>query len=96
MLRVEGFSLDYLVLNITGYGLYTIYSTVGYFTDIPGAGTVVIADLVFVYHGVLMVTIQVYQVWKYEVTICLYLEGTQYGIEAGSCYSVRYMDCGLY
>lgn len=73
--RVEGFNLDYLVLNITGYGLYTIYSSVGYFTDIPGAGTVVIADLVFVYHGVLMVTIQVYQVWRYEVCSISYRKG---------------------
>ena len=72
---MEGFNLDYLVLNITGYGLYTIYSSVGYFTDIPGAGTVVIADLVFVYHGVLMVTIQVYQVWRYEVCSISYRKG---------------------
>ena len=59
--RVEGFSLDYLVLNITGYTFYTIYSSVGYFTDITGAGTVVIADLFFVYHAGVMTIIQIIQ-----------------------------------
>jgi hypothetical protein len=58
---VEGFSLDYLVFNISGYTFYTIYSSVGYFSDIGGAGTVVIADLVFVYHSMLMIAIQVVQ-----------------------------------
>jgi cystinosin len=59
--RVEGFSLDYLMFNISGYALYSIYSSIGYFTTIKGAGTVVIGDLVFVYHSVLMVIIQIYQ-----------------------------------
>lgn len=67
LLRVEGFSLDYLVFNITGYTFYIIYSSVGYFTDIKGAGTVVIADLVFVYHAALMVVIETIQCIIYEV-----------------------------
>ena len=63
--RVEGFELNYLAMNISGYIFYGIYSTVGYFTDISGAGTVVIADLIFVYHALLMVTILTFQVLYY-------------------------------
>lgn len=66
---MEGFSLDYLLLNVSGYTFYTIYTTLGYFTDLEGAGTVVIADLVFVYHSVLMVAIQVYQCCIYKVPL---------------------------
>jgi hypothetical protein len=61
--------LDYLVFNISGYTFYTIYSTAGYFTDIKGAGTVVIADLIFVYHSVAMVAIQTIQCFIYEVCV---------------------------
>jgi len=59
--------MDYLAFNITGYTLYTIYSTFGYFTDLQGAGTVVIADLVFVYHTMLMMVINIAQCWIYSV-----------------------------
>ena len=48
-------------MNISGYGFYTIYSTVGFFTDIEGAGTVLPADLFFCYHAVLMVAIETIQ-----------------------------------
>lgn len=53
-IRVEGYSLNYLVMNISGYIFYGIYSTLGYFFSFKGAGTVVIADLIFVYHALLM------------------------------------------
>lgn len=69
IVSVEGFSLDYLLLNVSGYTFYTIYTSLGYFTDLGGAGTVVIADLVFVYHSVLMVAIQVYQCCIYKVPV---------------------------
>lgn len=64
---MEGFNLDYLVFNISGYTFYTAYSSIGYFTDVDGAGTVVIADLIFVYHSMLMIAIQVVQCFIYEV-----------------------------
>jgi hypothetical protein len=48
---VEGFSLNYLVFNIFGYSFYSIYNTLGYFLHMKGAGTVVVADLVFSYHA---------------------------------------------
>jgi hypothetical protein len=66
---VEGFSLDYLIFNINGYTFYTVYSSIGYFTDIHGAGTVVIADLIFVYHSILMVAVQAVQCCIYEVSL---------------------------
>jgi hypothetical protein len=62
---VEGFSMDYLAFNISGYTFYAIYSSVGYFTDIPGAGTVVIADLIFIYHAIVMMTVKVIQCFIY-------------------------------
>lgn len=52
--RVEGYSLNYLVMNISGYLFYSIYSTLGFFFKVKGAGTVVVADLIFVYHALLM------------------------------------------
>lgn len=64
-LSVEGFSLNYLVMNISGYAFYGIYTTLGYFYHEEGAGTVVIADLVFVYHAIAMVIIQTIQVIIY-------------------------------
>lgn len=48
--------------------------TVGYFTDIKGAGTVVIADLIFVYHAMLMVTIYAVQCIIYPVNCYLFIE----------------------
>ena len=52
-------------MNICGYILYGIYSTVGYFTTISGAGTVVLADIIFVYHAITMVIIQTIQACIY-------------------------------
>lgn len=52
-------------MNICGYTLYGIYSTIGYFTSISGAGTVVFADIFFVYHAIAMVIIQSLQVLYY-------------------------------
>lgn len=59
--------MDYLVFNISGYTFYGIYSTVGYFTDVKGAGTVVIADLIFIYHAIVMISVKVVQCFIYEV-----------------------------
>jgi cystinosin len=54
-------SLDFLVLNICGFVFYAIYSTIGFFTDIKGAGTVVLGDLIFAYHALVMVLIWLVQ-----------------------------------
>ena len=65
ILRVEGYSMNYLTMNISGYLFYGIYSTLGYFFEFKGAGTVVIADLVFVYHALLMCFILSIQAFIY-------------------------------
>eukprot|EP01017_Pseudomicrothorax_dubius_P029840 TRINITY_DN3663_c0_g1_i13.p1 TRINITY_DN3663_c0_g1~~TRINITY_DN3663_c0_g1_i13.p1 ORF type:complete len:318 (-),score=62.95 TRINITY_DN3663_c0_g1_i13:155-1024(-) len=63
---VEGFSLDYHVLNITGYIFYTTYSTVGYFGG-PSHGVkgVTEQDLAFVYHALFAVTVLSVQILIY-------------------------------
>ena len=55
--RVEGFPLNYVLINVTGWTCYSTYTTLGYFTTIKGAGTVVLFDFVFVCHAMLMVAI---------------------------------------
>ena len=82
--RVEGFSLDYLYLNLIGYTFYGIYSTIGYFTSIKGAGTtksnfhryhpiittigtVLLGDLIFVYHAIPIVIVEAVQCCYYPV-----------------------------
>jgi len=39
-LRVEGFSLKFEVLNLTGFSFLSIYYSFGFFADDKGAGTV--------------------------------------------------------
>jgi hypothetical protein len=65
--RVEGFSLNYFAFSFTGYTYYTIYLTLGRFSNLKGAGTVVIADLIFIYHTVFMIIIQLIQCIIYHV-----------------------------
>lgn len=79
--RVEGFSLNYFAFSFTGYTYYTIYLTLGRFTDIKGAGTVVIADLIFIYHTVIMIIIQLIQCITYDVSYCYNLERNKQTIE---------------
>ena len=64
-LRVEGMSLDFLALNICGFVFYAIYSTIGYFHLTQGAGTVVLADLLFAYHALAMVLLWLVQTYIY-------------------------------
>jgi hypothetical protein len=47
--------MDFIVYNVVGYMFYATYSTLGFFFLDPGAGTVVLADIIFIYHGLLMV-----------------------------------------
>lgn len=69
LFRVEGLNLSYFALNFNGYAFYTIYSSVGYFIpEVKGAGTVVIADLIFVYNAMAMMLVQLFQFCIYEVS----------------------------
>lgn len=63
--RVEGYSMDYLTMNIVGYVFYSSYSTLGYFFHMKGAGTVVIADLVFPYHALFICLVMAVQAYIY-------------------------------
>ena len=58
-------SLDFLALNICGFAFYAIYSSIGFFTTLTGAGTVVLADIVFAYHALIMVLIWLCQTFIY-------------------------------
>ncbi len=60
--------MDYLMMDVVGYVFYAIYSTLGYFFEFKGAGTVVIADLVFSYHA-LFITLVL------SVQACIYPRG---------------------
>ena len=50
---------------MVGYAFYGIYTTIGYFTDIQGAGTVLLGDLLFVYHAIPLVILMAVQCWYY-------------------------------
>lgn len=71
---VEGFSLNYMLLNLNGNLLYTIYTSVGFFTKIQGPGTVVLADLIYVYYAIFMTLIELFQCFIYPVNIYSILE----------------------
>lgn len=60
--------MNYLVMNISGDLFYGIYTTLGYFFHFKEAGTVVIADLVFIYHALLMCLVL-------SIQACIYPRG---------------------
>ena len=43
------------MLHFSGFSFYTIYSSFGYFRFEPDVGHVNLNDLLFAYHGLLMV-----------------------------------------
>ncbi|CAD8056111.1 unnamed protein product [Paramecium sonneborni] len=51
--NVNGLSVDYVGLNITGYICLCIYSTAGFMDESLNVGTIHIEDLAFAYHGLL-------------------------------------------
>ena len=52
--NVAGFSLEYALLNVTGYFFYFIYSMSGFIDPNIGTGTVLPNDLAFVVHAFLV------------------------------------------
>ena len=77
--------MNYLVMNICGYTYYALYSSIGYFTDIQGAGTVVTFDLIYAYHAMFCVVIEGIQsiiyprgknkISKFTIFFCIFLWG---------------------
>jgi len=51
---VAGFSLEYALLNPSGYFFYTIYTLTGYIDDTLGSGKVDWQDLLFACHALLL------------------------------------------
>ncbi|EGR28750.1 pq loop repeat family protein [Ichthyophthirius multifiliis] len=67
---VQGCKLDFVILNFTGFLFYSIYTTVGYFTDNPeksGTGDVSIQDVVFAYHACILTIVTLLQTFIYPV-----------------------------
>eukprot|EP00825_Cyclidium_porcatum_P032711 TRINITY_DN34917_c0_g1_i1.p1 TRINITY_DN34917_c0_g1~~TRINITY_DN34917_c0_g1_i1.p1 ORF type:complete len:326 (-),score=53.22 TRINITY_DN34917_c0_g1_i1:155-1132(-) len=59
---VEGFKLDYVVFNFSGYTFYSIYNSFGYFDPThSGVSDDEIQDLIFAYHGLFATIIQLFQ-----------------------------------
>lgn len=72
-------------MNFSGYLLYTIYTSLGYFTHIKGAGTVLLADLLFVYHAMFMLLLFLCQFLLYPVIMLSYAREAEIGFRAGYC-----------
>ena len=53
---VAGFSLEFALLNPSGYFFYTIYTSTGFIDSTLGSGHVDWQDLFFACHGLLMST----------------------------------------
>ena len=51
---VAGFSLEYALLNVSGYLFYSMYSLGGYIYPHLGTGTVELSDVAFAVHGLLL------------------------------------------
>lgn len=63
---VAGFSLEFALLNPSGYVFYTIYTTTGFIDPTLGSGRVDWQDLFFACHGLCMSTAQLVQCLVYQ------------------------------
>jgi len=63
---VAGFSLEFALLNPSGFFFYATYSVAGSVDPYLGTGTVLTNDLVFAVHALAMSTVQYVQVWIYD------------------------------
>jgi len=50
-LAVAGFSLEYALLNVSGFLFYATYSTGGFVFPFQGTGGVAVNDLFFAWHA---------------------------------------------
>lgn len=60
-LSSSGFSVNYALLNITGFFLYTLYNTVGLVYPDVGTGNIEIQDIFFTYNAFMMTSLQLTQ-----------------------------------
>lgn len=63
---VAGFSLEFAILNVSGFFFYSLYSTGGFLYPHLGTGEIKINDLVFALHAFFMASVQFTQAFIYE------------------------------
>mmetsp|Transcript_19019 Transcript_19019/g.21325 ORF Transcript_19019/g.21325 Transcript_19019/m.21325 type:complete len:276 (-) Transcript_19019:118-945(-) len=63
---VAGFSLEFALLNVSGFFFYSLYSVGGFVYPHLGTGTVATNDLVFAFHAFFLASIQFSQAFIYE------------------------------
>ena len=66
MKSVAGFSIEYAILNVSGFFFYFLYSIGGYVYPHLGTGIVDINDLVFAIHAFFLASIHLTQVFIYD------------------------------
>ena len=69
---VAGFSLDFGIMNVCGYLLYSVYVVSGFIYPRLGTGHIYMVDLLFPTHSFIIAAAALAQVWIYE-------RGTQTG-----------------
>ena len=63
---VAGFSLEFALLNVSGFFFYSLYSLGGFVYGDLGTGDVAVNDLVFALHAFAMSSVQFGQAFIYE------------------------------
>ena len=63
---VSGFSLEFALLNVSGFYFYALYSTGGTINWQLGTGKVEINDLVFGWYAFVLASVQFAQAFMYE------------------------------
>lgn len=63
---VEGFSIDFGIMNVWGYWFYSIYTIGGFIYPHLGTGEVQLNDLFFPTHWFLAASVTLTQVWLFE------------------------------
>mmetsp|Transcript_7835 Transcript_7835/g.8968 ORF Transcript_7835/g.8968 Transcript_7835/m.8968 type:complete len:294 (+) Transcript_7835:1-882(+) len=63
---VAGFSIEFAILNVSGFFFYALYSVGGYFYQFLGTGDVQLNDLVFALHAFFISSAHLTQVFIYD------------------------------
>lgn len=58
-------NFDFVAMNLTGFLLYSIYNTYGYFVDSTETGKVDLNDIIFAYHALFATGLTVVQIMIY-------------------------------
>ena len=66
---VGGFSLEFALLNPSGFFFYATYSIGGRVDNYLGTGTVTNQDLIFAMHAFALSSVQLAQIFMYDVSV---------------------------